>query len=60
MLNLNDIKKITEYQVEVFKDVFMTKEDGRQLEVKIDKIQNSLNAVVKDKQAKDGEMAVLN
>jgi hypothetical protein len=50
MLNTEDIKKLTEYQIEVFKDVFLTKEDGKKLETKVDKVQTSLDAVLKDKQ----------
>ncbi len=60
MIDIEDIKKITEYQIEVFKDVFLTKEDGKKFEARFDRIQNSLDAVLKDKQGKDQEMIILN
>ncbi len=60
MLDTEDIKKLTEYQVEVFKDVFMTQEQGNKLETKIDNVKNSLDAVLKDKQTRDQEVLVLN
>lgn len=60
MLDTEDIKKLTEYQLEVFKDVFLTKEDGVELKSQINKVQNSLDAVLKDKQTRDQEVTVLN
>lgn len=60
MLDTKDIEKLTKYQIEVFKDVFATKEDLKKTDAKIDKIQTSLDAVLKDKQARDGEVLVLN
>lgn len=59
MLTDEEIKKLTEYQVLVFKDVFFTKEDGQFLENKIRKVQNSLDAVLKDRITKDQEMTIL-
>lgn len=43
MITIDEIKKLTEYQ----KDVFMTKEDGKGLEDKIDKIQTTLDGFAK-------------
>jgi len=60
MLNIEDIKKLTKYQVEVFKDVFVTKDDFRKTDVKIDEIQISLDVVLNDKKTRDQEVAVLN
>jgi hypothetical protein len=60
MLSTEDIKNLTEYQLEVFKDVFLTKEDGQKMDVKIDRVQNSLDAVLKEKQTRDAEVIVLN
>ena len=60
MIDTEDIKKLTKYLTEAFKDVFMTQEQGTKLEAKIDKIQNSLDAVLKDKKTRGGEVAVLN
>jgi hypothetical protein len=45
MLDPQDIKKLTEYQLDVFKGVFVTKQDNAMLEEKMDNIQNSLDAV---------------
>jgi hypothetical protein len=95
MLHINDIKKLIEYQLKAFKELFVTKGDwqkleikvdkidmdvttlktdvfflkedvsaikvtGKSLEAKIDKVQTSLDAVLKDKKTEDGEVAVLN
>jgi len=60
MLEAEDIKKLTEYQLEVFKDVFLTKEDGKELKADIDRVQNSLDAVLKNKQTRDQEVLVVN
>jgi hypothetical protein len=60
MLDIEDIKKLTKYLTEAFKDVFMTQEYGKKLETKIDKVQTSLDAVLKDKQNRDQEVKVLN
>ena len=60
MLDTKDIKKLTEYQLEVFKDVFLTKEDKKELKTDINRVQNSLDAVLKDKQTRDQEALVLN
>lgn len=48
MITTSDIKRITAYQLEVFKDVFMTKEDGKRLEERIDKVQTTVDGLVKD------------
>ena len=42
MLSTDDIKKLTDYQIEVFKDVFATKKDIKGLESKINNVQNTL------------------
>lgn len=47
MLDTEDIKKLTEYQLEVFKDVFLTKEDGRIIKDKINQLQGSIGALTK-------------
>ena len=60
MLDSEDIKKLTEYQLEVFKDVFVNKEDLKKVDVKIDDIQNSLDLLLKDKKIKDEESIVAN
>ena len=59
MLEAEDIKKLTEYQLEVFKDVFLTKEDGKELKADINRVQNSLDAVLNDKKTRAKEVLVL-
>ena len=59
MLDSEDIKKLTEYQLEVFKDVFMTKDDGKELGTGIDRVQNTLDVILKDKQIAEQEVNVL-
>jgi hypothetical protein len=41
MLSTDEIKQITEYQVDVFKDVFATKSDIARLESKINSLQTT-------------------
>ena len=58
MLSTNELKQLTTYQVEVFKDVFATKTDIKGLETKINNVQNSLDAVLKEKTTNDQERLV--
>ena len=58
MLTTDEIKKLTEYQVEVFKDVFATKDDIKGLEIKINNVQTSLDIVLKDKKTFEQEQTV--
>ena len=44
MLDTEDIKKLTEYQLKAYKEVFLTKEDGKELEAKVDKLETTLKA----------------
>ena len=60
MIDTEDIKKLTKYLTEAFKDVFATKEDLNKIDAKIDKVQTSLDAVLVDKQTRDKEVIVLN
>lgn len=60
MITDQDIKKLTDYQKEVFKDVFFTKEDGQRLEEKIDKVQTTVDVLVKDVKDLKQEKTVLN
>ena len=60
MLDTEDIKKLTDYQIEVFKDVFATKGDIKLLEGRFDQMQTTLGSLVKDKNTKDQEMASAN
>lgn len=48
MITNADIKKLTNYQLEVFKDVFSTKEDHDNLVEKVDKVQAALVDIAKD------------
>ena len=45
MLTSKDIENLTKYQLEVFKDVFVTKED---FDPKITKLQTSIDNMAKD------------
>lgn len=60
MLSTDEIKKLTEYQVEVFKDVFATKDDFGRLEVKVNTLQTSVDNLSKDKKDRTQEMATVN
>lgn len=45
MITTEEIKKISDYLVLVFKDIFATKEDFKKLDTKISKIQTSLDEI---------------
>lgn len=60
MFTDEDIKNLTNYQLDVFKDVFMTKENGEKLEGKIDKIQTTLDGFAKTSKDNKQEIIVLN
>ncbi|MFA6908425.1 MAG: hypothetical protein WC289_00895 [Patescibacteria group bacterium] len=60
MLDIQDIKKLTDYQLNVYKEVFWTREEGKALDIKVDKIQSTLDAVLKDKGMRDTEITILN
>lgn len=60
MLSTDDIQKLTEYQKEVFKDVFFTKEDGQKLETKINNVQSTLDAVLKEKTTSEQDRTISN
>jgi cob(I)alamin adenosyltransferase len=56
MLTPEDIKNLTEFQ----KTVFVTKDDLKGLEDKVDKVQTSLDVVIKEKTTNDQERKVAN
>ena len=67
MLTKNDIKQITEAQIEAQKEVFFTKEEmddkfysKTEIDVKFNHLQTSIDVVLKDKQTRDRETIVLN
>lgn len=60
MLSTEDIHKLSSYLLEVFKDAFASKDDIKDINEKIDTMQNSLDAVLKDKVSKDQEIIILN
>ena len=45
MLTPEDIKNLTEYQKEVFKEVFATKEASDKLDMKVSNLQTSVDAI---------------
>lgn len=55
-MTIEEIKKLTEYQ----KEVFVTKEDNKTLEDKIDKIQTTLDGFAKTSTDNKQEITVLN
>ncbi len=55
-----DIKKLTDYQIVAFKDVFATKEDVKDLKGSLNTLQTSVDAIAKDKQTREQESTVLN
>ncbi len=60
MLSTDDIKKLTDYQKEAFKDIFASKGDFERLEGKVSILQTSVDAIAKDNQIKNQETPVLN
>jgi len=48
MLSTEEIKKLTDYQVEVFKDVFATKDDLKEVKSTLHSLQISLDSIAKD------------
>lgn len=60
MLSTEEIKKLTEYQVEVFKDVFATKDDIKEIDGKLNTLQTSVDSLSKDKAANEQERTVGN
>ncbi len=57
MLTFEEIKKLTAYQLEVFKDVFATKEDLEGLRGQFRHMQNTLDSALKD--GKDNKQEIL-
>jgi len=60
MLSTDEIKKLTEYQVEVFKDVFATKDDIAKLDGKLNALQTSVDSLSKDTRKNEQEQLVSN
>ena len=59
MLTPEDIKNLTDYQLEVFKDTFTTKEDFKDLKSSFSALQTSVDAFAKRADTYYQEMAVL-
>lgn len=60
VLTFSRIKELTDYQLEVYKDIFVTKEELKPLVVKVDLIYNAMDSMIKDNRAFRQEMASLN
>jgi hypothetical protein len=58
MLTPKDITKLSDYLLEVFKDVFITKPEFQQLYQKITNLQNSVDDFAKNSKDNDQETAV--
>ena len=60
MLDTKDIKKLTEYLLEAFKDVFATKEDIGDLKRDVSKLTGIVEKSLKDEKNNSDEILVLN
>ena len=60
MLSADEIKKLTEYQVEVFKDVFATKEDIKEIKTSLNTLQTSVNNLSKESLTNEDERRISN
>ena len=60
MLTTDEIKKLTEYQVEVFKDVFATKEDIKEIKTSLNTLQTSVNNLSKESLTNEDERRISN
>ena len=54
-----DIKNLTEYQLDVFKDVFATKADFKRLEEKVDSLTNAVDSFAKEALKNSQEITAL-
>lgn len=59
MLTADDIKKLTDYQLVVFKDAFATKDGIKNLDTKIDALLTSVDAITKHDKDRDEGATVL-
>jgi hypothetical protein len=59
MLTPEDIKNLTDYQIEAFKDIFVIKDDFNELTNKFDILQTSVDAYAKRADTYFQEMVVL-
>jgi chromosome segregation ATPase len=48
MLEAEDIKKLTEYQLKAYKEVFLTKEDGKEIRADVQKLQADVSVLKAD------------
>ena len=60
MLTKKDIENLTYYLIDVMKDHFMTKEDGKILHEQIHKLQTTMDGVVKLVKNHDEEIVIHN
>lgn len=63
MITDEEIKKLTNYQLEVFKDVFVTKEDFEAVEgikTSVNTLQTSVDNIARDIKDLKGEKTVIN
>jgi ribosomal protein S15P/S13E len=57
MLTPEDIKNLTDFQIEVFKDIFATKEDVEEIKQRLNTLTNSVDSYGKD--VKDGREEII-
>ena len=60
MLSIEEIEKLTNYQVEVFKDVFVTKEDIKEIKTSLNVLQTSVVNLSTDKENATEEITTVN
>lgn len=60
MFSTEEIKKLTNYQIEAFKDVFATKEDVGEIKGQLNTLQTSVDDLSKSKQTDEQESIVSN
>ncbi len=58
MLTTEEMKKLIKYQVEVFKDVFATKDDIKEVKKSLNTLQTSVDNLSLDKKTKEQEFVV--
>ena len=60
MLTTKEIKRLTEYLIIAFKDVFATKDDINRIEKKIDTLKTTVDGLSKEKKTNNDERVIAN
>jgi deoxyhypusine synthase len=59
-MTFEEIKKLTEYQIEIFKDVFVTKDEFGEMKLSFNRLQNTVDRILKETLTIRQEMASMN